>query len=275
VSRRGGRAPQRQQIEPGGRGGPGEAGLRVHKAIARAGLASRREAERMLLEGRIRLNGRTLREPGTCLDPGDVLEVDGRAVAWDHPAAPELWALYKPKACVSTLRDPEGRRTVKDYFPKSAPRLYPIGRLDYDAEGLLLLTNDGELAQRVAHPSFEVSRIYLVKVKGLVTAETVARLMHGTQLEGRPRRSRVKTLHTVGDKTWLEVVLREGVHHHIKRMFAAVGHPVLKIKRYQIGPVELGDMKPGDCRKLGQAEISRLLQRYPAPRPEPVRAPAQ
>jgi pseudouridine synthase len=246
----------------------------VQKAVARAGLASRREAERMLSLGRIRINGETVKEPGTCLEPGDRLEVDGRAVDWEQATQAELWALYKPKRCVSTLRDPEGRPTVRDYFPRSAPRLYPIGRLDYEAEGLLLLTNDGDLAQRVAHPSFQVTRVYLVKVKGIVPPETVARLMHATQLDGRKRRSRVRVLHVTGDKTWLEVMLHEGLHHHIKRMFAAVGHPVLKIKRYQVGPVELGDMKPGDCRKLGRKEIDQLLQRYAAPRPAPVRVPA-
>jgi len=250
-------------------------GVRVQKAIARAGLASRREAERLMLDGRVRINGEVVEELGTCLDGGDLLEVDGKPVQWDEPAAAELWALYKPKRCVSTLRDPEGRPTVRDFFPKSAGRLYPIGRLDYDAEGLLLLTNDGDLAQRVAHPSFQVSRIYLVKVKGVVSADTVTRLMHGTQLDGRKRSSRVRILHVVGDKTWLEVILNEGVHHHIKRMFAAVAHPVLKIKRYQIGPIELGDMKPGECRKLGKTEIRQLLDRAPSAQPEPERMPAR
>jgi pseudouridine synthase len=250
-------------------------GVRVQKAIARAGLASRREAERLMQEGRVRINGEVVEELGTCLDEGDLLQVDGKPVPWDEPAAAELWALYKPKRCVSTLRDPEGRPTVRDYFPKSAPRLYPIGRLDYDAEGLLLLTNDGDLAQRVAHPSFQVARIYLVKVKGIVSRETVERLMHGTELDGRKRGSRVRILHVVGDKTWLEVILNEGVHHHIKRMFAAVAHPALKIKRYQIGPIELGDMKPGDCRKLGKAEINQLLARAPAARAQAHPVPAR
>lgn len=239
--------------------------VRVQKAIARAGLASRREAERLVVEGRVRVNGTPVKELGACLASGDLLEVDGRPLAWEQPAATELWALYKPKRCVSTLRDPQGRPTVRDYFPKSAGRLYPIGRLDYDAEGLLLLTNDGDLAQRVAHPSFQVPRVYLVKVKGIVGAEALARLARGVRLDGRLHTSRVRILHVIGDKTWLELTLREGVYHHIKRMFAAVAHPVLKIKRYQIGPVELGEMKPGQCRKLGREEIRRLLERCPAP----------
>jgi 23S rRNA pseudouridine2605 synthase len=248
-------------------------GLRVQKAIARAGLASRREAERLVAGGRVRINGAPVRELGACLAPGDALEVDGQPVLWEQPAATELWALYKPKRCVSTLRDPQGRPTVCDYFPKSAGRLYPIGRLDYDAEGLLLLTNDGELAQRVAHPSFQVPRVYLVKVKGIVGAAALTLLARGIRLDGRLRASRVRILHVVGDKTWLEVTLREGVHHHIKRMFAAAAHPVLKIKRYQIGPVELGDMTPGECRKLGRGEIRRLLEGVPHPRKRRARTP--
>jgi pseudouridine synthase len=132
--------------------------------------------------------------------------------------------------------------------------------LDYDAEGLLLLTNDGELAQRVTHPSYGMARVYLVKVRGTVAAAALRTLARGVPLDGRTRRpARARILHTVNDKTWLEVVLREGIQHHIKKMFLAIGHPVLKIKRYQIGPVELGDLKPGQSRKLGRADSERLM----------------
>jgi 23S rRNA pseudouridine2605 synthase len=235
--------------------------LRLNKAIAQAGLASRREAEGLIRAGRVRLNGAVVRTPGATLTPGlDRLEVDGRTVAPERGQACEVWALYKPKGCVSTLRDPEGRPTIKAYFPQAAGRLFSIGRLDYDAEGLILLTNDGALAQRVAHPSYSVEKTYLVKVKGLVQADALRSLERGPQLEGRRRRSvKARVLHTVNDKTWLEVILREGIHHHIKKMFAAVGHRVLKIKRYQIGNVTLADMQPGQCRKLGKVEIRKLL----------------
>jgi 23S rRNA pseudouridine2605 synthase len=244
-----------------------EQGLRVQKAIARAGLASRRGAEQFVAQGRVRINGRVVSEPGTCLEPGDDLAVDGKTLDWEATRPRELWALYKPKRCVSTLSDPEGRATVRDYFPKTSQRIYPIGRLDYDAEGLLLLTNDGDLAQRVAHPSFRVPRVYLVKVKGILTPETLAQLARGVELDGRLRTpTGVRVLHTLADKTWLEVILQEGIQHHIKKMFAAVGHETLKIKRYQIGPVELADMTPGTCRKLSQAEIRALLG-------EPAEAP--
>jgi 23S rRNA pseudouridine2605 synthase len=234
--------------------------LRLNKAIALAGLASRREADALLRRGVVRLNGRVA-EPGESMLPGtDRLEVSGRAVTVPVAPVPELWALYKPKACVSTLHDPEGRPCLADHLPRSAGRLFPIGRLDYDAEGLILLTNDGDLAHRVAHPSFGVDKVYLVKVKGLVQPEALRRLGHGPQLEGRRRQSvRARVLHTHNDKTWLEVTLREGIQHHIKKMFSAEGHRVLKIKRFQVGPVGLDALTPGRTRKLGRTEIEALL----------------
>ncbi len=250
------------RAEPGSR----REGIRIQKAMAQAGVASRREAERMIAEGRVKVNGKEVLQPGRLLVAGDALEVAGRAVSWERQAPHELWALYKPKRCVCTLSDPQGRRTVKDFFPRTERRLFPIGRLDYDAEGLLLLTDDGALAQRVTHPSFGMPRVYLVKVRGMVAAATLRKLAQGLLLEGVVRQpARTRVLHTVNDKTWLEVVLREGIHHHLKKMFQAVGHPVLKIKRYQIGPVELGDLKPGQTRKLGRGDIERLMHWAQAP----------
>ncbi|MBI4083744.1 MAG: rRNA pseudouridine synthase [Candidatus Lambdaproteobacteria bacterium] len=241
-------------------------GIRLQKAISQAGLVSRRRAETLIGEGRVKVNGRVIAAPGTCLLPGDRLEVDGRTVTWAGPRATEVWALYKPRGCVTTLHDPEGRPTVQDHLPRSRQRLFPVGRLDYDAEGLLLLTNDGELAQRIAHPAHAVAKVYLVKVKGLVEREALARLARGPTLAGRRRRPvRARVLHTLVDKTWLEVTLREGVNRQIKKMFGELGYPVLKIKRYRIGPVTLEDMKPGQSRLLGKAEVARLVEGSPAP----------
>jgi pseudouridine synthase len=243
--------------------------IRINKAIAQAGLASRREADALIRRGQVRLNGVLVREPGTTLVPGeDTLEVAGQPVPLAVQQTPELWALYKPRRCVSTLDDPEGRDCLAHYLPRSAGRLFPIGRLDYDAEGLILLTNDGELAQHVAHPSFGVEKVYLVKVKGLVQPAALRRLRQGPRLEGQRRQPvRARILHTLNDKTWLEVTLREGIQHHIKKMFAAEGHRVLKIKRYQVGPVELGELEPGQARKLGKSDIATLLGREARPRP--------
>lgn len=248
-------------------------GIRVHKAMARAGISSRREAERLLARGEVKINGSVVRQPGLCLLPGDRLAVGGKAVAWDHPAPAELWALYKPRRCVSTLRDPQGRRTVQDYFPGAAGRLFTIGRLDYDDEGLMLLTNDGALAQRVGQRSFQALRVYLIKIKGAVTAATAARLAQdlGPRLHGRG--IKVRTLHRVGENSWLELVLPEGTQQPIRRLLAAAGHPVLKLKYYQIGPVELGDLKPGESRRIGKAEIGRLLAAgHESERPPGLRA---
>jgi len=246
--------------------------IRLNKAIALAGLASRREADALIRRGEVRLNGQVVRELGTTMVPGaDDLEVSGQPVAVPTALQAELWALYKPKGCVSTLHDPEGRPSLADLLPRHSGRLFPIGRLDYDAEGLILLTNDGALAHRVAHPSFGVEKIYLVKIKGLIAPEALHRLGQGPRLEGRQRQPvRARILHTHNDKTWLEVTLREGIQHHIKKMFAAEGHRVLKIKRYQVGPVELGDLQPGQLRKLGRPEMDALLHGAKSVRPRPA-----
>jgi len=238
-----------------------ESGLRLNKAIAQAGIASRREADRLIREGVVRVNGEQVLDLGRRIDPAtDRLEVAGKSVRLAAKPATEVWALYKPKGCVSTMHDPQGRPTLVDHFPKSGARLFPIGRLDYDAEGLILLTSDGELAQRVAHPSHAVDKVYLVKVKGLVEDKALAQLAKGPVLDGRRRgKVRARVLHNLTDKTWLEVTLREGINHHIKKMFAQHGHRVLKIKRYRVGPVELGDMRPGQTRRLSGEEVTALL----------------
>ena len=239
--------------------------VRINKALALAGLASRRGAEKLILGGRVRVNGAVVRDLATTVRPGeDRLEVDGRSVAVPADQAREVWALYKPKNCVSTLDDPEGRPTLRDHFPRSAARLFPIGRLDYDAEGLILLTNDGDLAQRIAHPSHGMTKVYLVKVKGEVAPEALQSLSQGPELDGKRRRAiRARVLHVVNDKTWLEVTLREGIQHHIKKAFAAVGHRVLKIKRFQVGGVTLEELQPGQCRRLSGEEVERLLSPGP------------
>lgn len=238
-------------------------GTRVQKAIAQAGIASRRHAEELILAGQVRVNGQVVRQLGVCLRAGqDTLEVDGRPLQWERPANRQVWALYKPKGCVSTMSDPQGRPTLREFFPRSNARLFSVGRLDFDAEGLILLTNDGELANQIAHPSHSVPKTYLVKVKGLVSPETLRKLGGGAVVDGRRRRpARAKILHHLADKTWVEVILREGVYHHIKKMFATLGHRVLKIKRYSIGAIALEGMTPGEARRLAPAEVEGLLAR--------------
>ncbi len=236
-------------------------GIRLQKYIADAGLASRRKAEKMISEGRVTLNGSPVTRLGTKVDPTvDHVRVDGKMI---RPVTGQsvVFALYKPKSCITTLDDPQGRDTIVKYFPKSAKRLFPVGRLDYDAEGLILLTNDGELAQNIAHPGKHVWKEYFVKIRGKISPEEIGRLKPGPVIDGKKRQPvMIRHLHTINDKTWLSVSLQEGLKHHLKKMFGQIGFPVLKIKRYSIGNVELKEMKPGEIRKLSSEEVSNLLE---------------
>jgi len=254
-----------------------EKGVRLQKAMAQAGVASRRRSEEMIEAGLVKVNGEVITKLGFCVVSGrDRLEVEGRRVAWDREPTREVWALYKPKNCVTTLDDPEGRPTIRDYYPATKSRLFPVGRLDYDAEGLILLTNDGDLANRIAHPAYSVEKTYLVKVKGLVQPETLDKLRAGPVVEGKKKQPvKARVLHRLTDKCWTEVTLREGVQHHIKKMFLGLGHRVLKIKRYQVGPVALQDMSAGESRLLSGEELEQLvaLTQKRKPGKHPTRQP--
>jgi len=235
--------------------------VRIQKVIAQAGIASRRSAEGLIEAGRVTLNGETVLALGTQMVPGvDVLEVDGERVRIAQAKDQVVYALYKPKNCITSLHDPQGRTTIREFFPKSNRRLFPVGRLDYDAEGLILITNDGELANQLMNPKFKVWKSYFVKVKGKVEDAQMAPLRRGITLEGRRHRpAKVKTLHFINDKTWLEVSLQEGTNQQIKKMLQRVGYPVLKIKRFRIGTLTLGEMNSGESRRLSQDERDALL----------------
>lgn len=234
--------------------------VRINKVLSEAGIASRRGAEKLILSGSITLNGEPVTKPGQCMRPAtDHLCVDGKRVRIPKHPSPRVYVLNKPRNCITTLSDPQGRRTVKDFFPNSSGRLFPVGRLDYDAEGLLLLTNDGTLANRLMHPRHKVWKSYFVKVKGLVDEQTLRILRGGPFFERKKHQPvKVRLLHTVNDKTWLEVSLREGANQQIKKMFLHLKYRVLKIKRFRIGPVSLGELSPGETRMLSQEERSRL-----------------
>ena len=234
--------------------------VRINKLLSQVGVASRREAEKLIHAGSVILNGKTVTEPGQTMLPGtDHLTVEGRKIRFHQAPKTKVYALYKPRNCITSLNDPEGRRTVKDFFPRDAGRLFPVGRLDYDAEGLLLLTNDGMLAHRLMHPNHKVWKSYFVKVKGMVSEQVLRTLRKGPKISGRKHQPlRVKSLHTVNDKMWLEVSLREGSNQQIKKMFLESGHRVLKIKRFKIGRVELGDLAPGSSRILTSEELEEL-----------------
>jgi 23S rRNA pseudouridine2605 synthase len=232
---------------------------RIQKVLSRAGVASRREAERLLLAGRVSVNGSVVRKLGTSVDPAhDRIEVDTKVLRPDA-REPVVLALHKPRRVVTTLSDPEGRPTVRDLLAGYDRRVYPVGRLDWDAEGLVLLTDDGDLAHRLMHPSFEVPRTYRVKVKGRVPAVLPRRLAEGIHLDDGPGRAEnVRILSVLDANSWLELTVREGRHHFVKRLLEAHGHPVLRIQRITYGPVTLADLGVGRWRKLAGHEIAEL-----------------
>ncbi|MGH9867718.1 MAG: pseudouridine synthase [Candidatus Polarisedimenticolia bacterium] len=241
------------------RGGTAIASERIQKVLSRAGIASRREAERWLAQGRIVVNGTVVTTPGTRVDPDvDHIRVDGRRLRSASPHA--YYLLHKPDGYVTTTRDPEGRPTVMDLLKGVKERVYPVGRLDYHTTGLLILTNDGELADRLMRPVGGCPKVYHAKVKGIPSAETVQRLSSGIVLEGRRTRPcRIRRLRA-GDHAWLEIVLTEGRRNQIRRMFERVGHPVSKLRRVAIGPVSDRGLAPGGVRRLSPKEVEALRE---------------
>ena len=234
---------------------------RLQKILSAAGVASRRASEQLILEGRVTVNGETVRELGTKADPGkDAIKVDGRRIKTDIPH--RYIALYKPKGYVTTRKDPEGRKTVMDLIGKGE-YIYPVGRLDYDSEGLLLLTSDGDLAARLTHPSHEVEREYQVKVLGVPDDHDLDRLSKGIVIDGRRTRpAEVKLLNVVhakdGDHAIVSIVVKEGRNRQVRNMCEAIGHPVDRLKRVRIGPITDERIRPGEFRDLDAQEVAAL-----------------
>jgi pseudouridine synthase len=231
---------------------------RLQKILARAGFASRRGAERLMLEGRVTVNGEPARAPGTKADLAtDDVRVDGVRVR--SPKAPVYLVLNKPRGFVTTRQDPEGRPTVMELVPP-VPGLFPVGRLDVTTEGLILLTNDGAFAERASHPRYEVPRVYQAKVHRVPDPETLERLRRGVRVEGDFMSvDRVRVIEA--DKNaWVEVALHEGKRHEVKRLLEAVGHPVSKLRRVSFGPVTVRGLEPGQFRSLTPAEVAALLR---------------
>ena len=233
---------------------------RLQKILSKAGITSRRKAEELILQGRVSVNGRVVKELGAKAVLGkDDICLDGEAI---KPEAEKVVvALFKPRNCVTTLHDPQGRATVADLVKGISVRVYPVGRLDYDAEGLLLLTNDGDLAHRLQHPRYKVAKTYLVKIRGRPPEEALTQLQQGIRLEdGITAPAELHVLEDDNKATWLTLTLREGRNHQVKRMCAAVGCPVLKLRRTQIGPIDLGNLQPGRSRRLRAREVRALRQ---------------
>jgi 23S rRNA pseudouridine2605 synthase len=231
---------------------------RIQKILARAGIASRREAERMVIEGRVMVNGRIVDTLGFKADPlKDYVKVDGKRLTHYEPKITLL--LNKPRGYLSTVKDPKGRPTVMDLLKKVKWRTYPVGRLDFDAEGLLLLSNDGDLTYLLSHPRFSIPRTYLVKVRGVPDEKKLTRLKRGLMLEdGKARVVSSYILQQGKKNSWVRVVVTEGRNRLVKRMFSAIGHPVLKLKRIEFGPIQLGGLPIGQFRYLSQEETTKL-----------------
>lgn len=230
---------------------------RLQKLIAQAGLASRREAEQWISAGRVQLNGRPA-VLGERADPArDRILVDGHPLA---QAASEVTVLLnKPRGYLTSLRDPQGRRLVTELVRDIPQRLFPVGRLDYNTEGLLLLTNDGELAQRISHPRHHVAKTYLVKARGRLSSEAVARLEQGIELaDGLTAPARVTRVRRKGEGCWFEMTLYEGRNRQVRRMVEAVGLTVVRLKRVRLGFLDLEGVAPGHYRRLEDEETRRL-----------------
>jgi 23S rRNA pseudouridine2605 synthase len=233
---------------------------RLQKILARAGLASRREAERWILEGRITVNGTVVRKLGSQADPAkDSIKVDGKRVK--PVAAPLYYAFHKPAGIITTLNDPERRPDLTPYLARLGEkhRVFPVGRLDYNTTGLLLLTNDGELALRLTHPRFGVKKIYRVKLSACPTEEDIAHLRKGIRLDdGMTAPARVRIVEKLKKNAWVEIELYEGRKREVRRMFEALGYFVEKLIRIRFGPISLGSLEPGTLRRLSQIEVQSL-----------------
>jgi 23S rRNA pseudouridine2605 synthase len=251
---------------------------RLQKIIAHAGVASRREAEVMIREGRVTVNGRVVTELGTRASAGrDHIKVDGKLVTRAEPHRYIL--LYKPREVMTTVADPQGRKTVIDLVRGIRERIYPVGRLDFHSEGLIVLTNDGDLAFKVSHPRHGSVKTYHVKVRGVPEERTIDRLQRGITLDGkRTLPCEIQQMKTTGrgleaGNSWYEVKLREGRTQQIRKMFQALGHPVTKLRRVAIGPISDPKLTPGEWREMTKQEV-KLLSTHMEPKapPKPRRA---
>ncbi len=238
---------------------------RLHKVLARAGIASRRHVEQMMTAGRIKVNGKIVKELGAQIDPDkDHVFVDGRRVkiAADQVGERVYFLLNKPVKVLSTAKDEQGRKTVLDVVVgASEGRIYPVGRLDYDAEGALLLTNDGELTNLLIHPKHKVPKIYMVKVKGVPTEEQLAKLRRGIYLEDGPTGPcQIEVIKKAKVNTWVQVILTQGKNRQIKRMFWRIGHPVQRLVRTHFAGISTEGLEIGKYRALTKRELIHLQQ---------------
>lgn len=233
---------------------------RLQKVMAQAGVASRRASEKLIASGRVQVNGQTVRTLGTKVSVHDHVEVDGVPI---HQEKHVYYLLNKPRGVISSAHDDRGRKTVVDLLREDEieERVYPVGRLDYDTTGILLLTNDGALANKLMHPRFEVEKTYVAKVKGIIRNDDLKRLRLGVMVDGRktkPAKTRLKEVDRYKQTSLVQLTIHEGRYHQVKRMFEAVGHKVLKLHRETYGFLDLQGLQSGEFRELRPEEIRRL-----------------
>jgi 23S rRNA pseudouridine2605 synthase len=231
--------------------------LRLNKYLAHAGVGSRRHCDELIAAGRVSVDGTVVTTPGLRIDP-----LVHQVTVDDQPVRPErlvYWLVYKPRGVLCTNYDPDGRPRAIDLLPHVPQRVYTVGRLDQASEGLLLMTNDGDLAMALMHPRYGIAKTYLVQVAGRPSQEQLHRLTEGIWLsDGKVRARSVRTLRHQGESTWLRMVLCEGKNREIRRMLARLGHKVMRLKRIAIGPIRLGRLRPGKSRPLTQRELTTL-----------------
>ncbi|KOO44055.1 pseudouridine synthase [Priestia koreensis] len=231
---------------------------RLQKAIAHAGVASRRKAEEMIKEGKVTVNGEVVKELGVKVGSQDKVEVNGIPLQRE---APVYFLLYKPRGVISSAEDDKGRTTVVDYFENVQERIYPVGRLDYDTSGLLLLTNDGEFANVLTHPKYEVDKVYIAKVKGIPTRQQIKQLERGVMLEDgktAPAKAKLVSLDKKKQTAIVELIIHEGRNRQVRRMLDSIGHPVLKLRRERYGFLTLHGLNAGESRELTTHEVKQL-----------------